>query len=430
MKEYLDTLTQRNPDRNDGYTWVLRDEVYVPIIRVYLSITKRTYFHLPLLDEVTLRLLAEGMNEIGEISNILGIERSLLEITIADLYKKDLVYCSADKCTLRPLGKIALQKLQVTQRKKDTLRNVYYDPINKRVLEKSDNINFQDKVQNDDKKLKADFNANDISVFREDTSIINKIFEEEMDIYNDKTKAEPDELLSINSIANVYPKFLKFPVYIYVSNSGNDIDVLSINKNNETLFNAFKSVIIEQIRKRDLLKKSFYSYPVKEIFLLPDIEINSKIKELQLASKKSKLDEIELKKVSQNEILKTRKLFNDEFDLLLKYLLNESIRVEIKVSHLDEWYNKELIYTILHGIGGEKIEAVYYNSCKQLNKCINYMEKRSSHIKNNIKNEVHNDYIGIYFDDKYAIKGIPQNVKILNSETYIHRLHYYLECRE
>ena len=57
-----------------------------------------------------------------------------------------------------------------------------------------------------------------------------------MNLFNDKTKSEPDELLSIDGIENVFVKFIRIPINIYVSADGYDIDVLASSKKYDTLF--------------------------------------------------------------------------------------------------------------------------------------------------------------------------------------------------
>lgn len=427
MEHYIDVFAKRNPDRNDAYTWIMRDDIYIPIIRTYLSITKRTHFLLPLLDEIILRLVAEGVNEITEISNILGVERKLLEITIADLYKKNLVYCSSDKCNLRPPGIAALQKLQVIQRKKDTLRNVYYDPFNRRIFEDVKNIQFQDRVRDDDKKLNVDFDQDRISIFRENINSINKVFSDEMDIYNDKTKAEPDELLSVDRIENVFVKFIRIPVYVYVSNSGKDIDILSANKALMGLFNEFKNEIIEQVRQHKLLKRIFYSYKIQDDFAIPNVGTNDNIKKILTKRQHRNWDIGEREVFVEQEVLKTRKLFHDEFDLLLKFLCDDSSLITISISHFDEWHNNALLNSILSIVGGHRLKAFYYNTCKQVDRCIKSIERVIPNSKNKIQKKTHDDYLSILFEDKFILKGIPENVEVLEDETYIHKINYFLE---
>ena len=226
MDKLIESMSNINVRKNDGYLFVKREEIYVPIMKTVLSITKRSFYSLPLLDEIVLRLINEGVQEIDELVNVLGIDRKLLEVTLADLSVKDIIYCTTNRCSLLTKGKQALQELRTIQRKKDTVKNVYLDPINKKIMREYENYQFVDKANVNDKKLDVDFEVNDVEIFKENIDSVNKIFLDEMNIYNDKTKSDPDELLSIDSIENVYVKFVRIPIYIYVSSEGIDIDIM------------------------------------------------------------------------------------------------------------------------------------------------------------------------------------------------------------
>lgn len=79
MDKLIESMSNINVRKNDGYLFIKRDEIYVPIMKTILLITKRSFYSLPLLDEIVLRLINEGIQEIDELVNILGIDRKLLE---------------------------------------------------------------------------------------------------------------------------------------------------------------------------------------------------------------------------------------------------------------------------------------------------------------------------------------------------------------
>ena len=45
-------MSNINVRKNDGYLFIKRDEIYVPIMKTILLITKRSFYSLPLLDEI------------------------------------------------------------------------------------------------------------------------------------------------------------------------------------------------------------------------------------------------------------------------------------------------------------------------------------------------------------------------------------------
>lgn len=211
MDKLIESLLNINIRKNEGYIFVKQEDIYVPIIKTVLSITKRSFYRLPLLEEIVLRLINENLQEIDELANVLGIDRKLLEVTLADLSVKDIIYCTTNRCTLLSKGKQALKDLRTVQRRKDTIKNIYLDPINKKIITDYDNYQFIDKVvYNNDKKLEADITVNNIEIFKENIESVNKVFLDEMNLFNDKTKSEPDELLSIDGIENVFVKLFEF----------------------------------------------------------------------------------------------------------------------------------------------------------------------------------------------------------------------------
>ena len=277
MDKLIGAMSNINVRKNDGYFFIKRDEIYVPILRTVLSITKRSFYSLPLLDEIVLRLINEGVQEIDELVNILGVNRKLLEVTLADLSVKDVIYCTTNHCSLLAKGKQALRELRTVQRKKDIIKNVYLDPINRKIILEHEKYQFVDKVNVNDKKLDAEFEVNDIDIFKENIDSVNRVFLDEMSIYNDKTKSELDELLSIDSIENVYVKFVRIPINIYISSEGIDIDIMAVNKRNDYLLTLFKGEIIEQIRKKKVLKNTFVKYGLRKKFSEIDFSTVSNI---------------------------------------------------------------------------------------------------------------------------------------------------------
>ena len=81
MDKLIESLLNINIRKNEGYIFVKQEDIYVPIIKTVLSITKRSFYRLPLLEEIVLRLINENLQEIDELANVLGIDRKLLEVT-------------------------------------------------------------------------------------------------------------------------------------------------------------------------------------------------------------------------------------------------------------------------------------------------------------------------------------------------------------
>lgn len=426
MKKLIERLGNWKEAVNEGYLFVKRDLVYVPFIETCLSVTKRSFFILPLLDEIILRLLNAEVHEIEELVNILGVERKHLEITLADLHVRDFLCCTSDRCTLTRRGRDTLQELRYMERRRESLKNIYLDPVNKKVLEKYDGLQFIDKVHENDKKLDADFSVDNVEVFKENIGVINEIFRDEMSIYNDRTKAEPDELLSIDRIEKAHVKYVKIPVYIYAGSSG-DIDILSAARVSEHLLPEFKAEIIAQIRQHKILKRCFTKYAIKDDFSDYSLEMEPVILELIKKYKRAKGDEKEtlLAEIETN-ILQTRRLFDDEFQTLAEYLIREAGKVEIKISCLDDWCRDETLIYVLSMAGKEKLECVKYSYTRDFERSASLLEKTVKGIGRKTIQESHGFYIYLKFGEQYELIGVPENINVIDASTFIHKTRYYL----
>lgn len=61
--------------QNDGYEFLLDDEVYLPVYKYALKITKRKTVKLNLVEEKVLQIVSIGVHQVDEIAKILGITR-------------------------------------------------------------------------------------------------------------------------------------------------------------------------------------------------------------------------------------------------------------------------------------------------------------------------------------------------------------------
>lgn len=427
MEKFIESLADINISKNEGYNYIKKDEIIVPIVKTILSVTKRSCFALPLLDEIILRLVSEGMYEIDNLVRVLGVNRKLLEITLADLSVKNIIYCTSNRITLMEKGREALRELRTIQRKKDSIKNVYLDPINRKVIADYEKYQFDDYIYEHDKKLDVDFEMDNLDVFNENIDVIKTIFQDEINIYNDKTKAEPDELLSIDDIERAFVKFIRIPIHIYVSTAGYDIDILPVKKKHNVILRQFKNEIIDQIRKRKVLKYAFVKNARKYEYEKSEINEISEIQDLLVLYKKDRKDINDILLEWEQKILCDRKLFDEEFELLIDYFNRISEKVEITTSYLDEVIDLEFFRILLSVLDAKKVEIINYNHCINVKKILSKLQRIKSDYKNvSLQNENVYDYFSMKIDNQFIIKGFPKTIKVLDNQTYIQKMNYYL----
>lgn len=431
MEQLIEFYAKKNIKQNEGYRFIKVESVYLPILQVYLSVTKRDYYGLPLLDEVVLRLLDENVHEITELVGILGVERNLLEVALADLCVKDLIYCTADRCSLMAKGRIALKDLSIMQRSRECLKNVYLDPISECILLEHDRLSFLEHVHDDDKKLDADFERNDINIFKKNIDGIRKIFDEEMNIYEDRTKVRPSELLSIDEIEKVYPKFVKLSFAIFVSESGYDIDIVAVDRNMEGLLAQYKGEIIAQIRNHKILKKVFTRFGLNKQYTYTSYGENLELVQLSkkyYKTQKSSEEREEIRQEIERQIYTKRKLKDAEFLYLLSYLCKNEESFVISVDCLDDWcHGNDFFTSILSRIGARKLDGIYYSTVRNLVVCEKNIKRTVEVDKKQFKQISNLPFCSIETNSGWKINVIPEDILVLDGNTHIYRYEYILD---
>jgi hypothetical protein len=437
MKTLVEKLYKNKIPHNEGYTFVCNEDIYIPIYQVYLNITKRISVPLNVVEEKALELINVGVHNINEIADILGIERNLLEITIADLYTKDMIYTTSDNCKLLTNGRDALKTLDRSERKPDFLKDVYIDSITGEIMDNVEQYKLLDVVNYDDLKLKPAYIIDDVEYFCKRFNDINIIFRKEMSIYQDIRKENlnrsmgkeveiTDELISIDSIDKLYVKFYKVPICIYISNTGNDIDIIPKNKSSLGFREEHKTILIEQIRNQKIMRKIFNKYSLNAVYsqisLIENVNIEKRLRDYYL--KKNKEDE-DLR-VIEDLIFNSRKLADGEIDDMLYYLIKNSNNIKIYIDKLEDFAWNTNFITILTSISIKTNYYLYYNRFNDERKAINQIKKTVKSLNKNYFKEEHSYYIKYIFDDITEIVAVPYNINVFESDIKVKKLDYFL----
>lgn len=165
--------------QNDGYEFLLDDEVYLPVYKYALKITKRKTVKLNLVEEKVLQIVSIGVHQVDEIAKILGITRPLLDVTLADLHVKDLISVSSDICSLLKKGEQALSNLERVEKQQDIMKDIYMDSFKGKILENITRYQVVEKGIIDDNKLEPLVQAEDMKVIVSRFEDIQEIFQDE-----------------------------------------------------------------------------------------------------------------------------------------------------------------------------------------------------------------------------------------------------------
>ena len=384
--------------QNDGYEFLLDDEVYLPVYKYALKITKIKTVKLNLVEEKVLQIVSIGVHQVDEIAKILGITRPLLDVTLADLHVKDLISVSSDICSLLKKGEQALSNLERVEKQQDIMKDIYMDSFKGKILENITRYQIVEKGIIDDNKLEPLVQAEDMKVIVSRFEDIQEIFQDEYSATRiaDGIRTETQELLTI---------------------------VAAKKKYNELLL-EYKDEIIRQINNKKVLRAHWKKKTIQESYngeCLKEVERlveTIKAADFKKKKKQKEIDELQMK------ILSSRRLLDGEVKVLLDYLAENAQQVEMSVDNIDDWaYDKNFVGKLSHYVGKATLK-IKYQSSNNIGKAIERIKQ--GHDVAEYKKHEHGYFICWKFDDIYEIYGLPSEQIAIDRDTTCIVVDYYL----
>ena len=416
--------------QNDGYEFLFDDEVYLPVYRYSLKITKRKTVKLNLVEEKVLQIVSVGVRQVDEIAKILGITRPLLDVTLADLYVKDLISISSDICSLLKKGELALSHLERVEKQQDIMKDIYMDSFKGKILDDITRYQVVEKGIMDDNKLEPLVQAEDMKVIVSKFEDIQEIFQNEYSATRiaDGIRTESQELLTIDGIENVYVVFIKIPLQVFVSTNGYDIDIMPTKDKFNELVLEYKDEIIGQINNKKVLRTHWKKKTIQDSYKTESLEeVEGLVNIIRAADYKKNKEQKEIEGL-QMQILTSRKLLNGEVKVLLDYLAEDAKQVEMSVDNIDDWaYDKNFVGKLSRYIGKATLKIKYRDS-KNVGKALERIKR--GHDVVDCQKCVHGYFLCWKYDDKYEIYGIPVKRAVINKNTTCIRIEYYLRNLE
>lgn len=412
--------------QNDGYEFLFDDEVYLPVYKYALKITKRKTVKLNLVEEKVLQIVSIGVHQVDEIAKILGITRSLLDVTLADLYVKDLISISSDICSLLKKGEQALNNLAKIEKQQDVMKDIYMDSFKGKILDDITRYQIIETRIPDDNKLEPLVQAEDMKAIISSFEEIQEIFQNEYSetIIADGIRTESQELLTIDGIESVYVVFIKIPLQVFVSTNGWDIDIMATKKKYNEILLEHKDEIISQINHKKVLRTHWKKKMIQDSYrgeCLEEVEglvDTIRAADFNKKKKQKEIDELQMK------ILSSRRLLDGEVNVLLDYLADNAQQVEMSVDNIDDWvYDKNFVGKLSHYVGKATLK-IKYQSSNNIGKAIERIKQGHDVIE--CKKYEHGYFICWKFDDAYEIYGLPSEQNAIDRDTTCVVVDYYL----
>jgi len=129
MNYCIESISKYIPPYNSGYRFIKKVIVYIPYQEVGLSVLERKVTNLSLTYETVLKLLEQGVNDIDEMTIMLGLDIDIYKEIIAQLAIEDLVNVSGMSISLSVKGTQALKDLMKIAIVKNQINRIYTNLI-------------------------------------------------------------------------------------------------------------------------------------------------------------------------------------------------------------------------------------------------------------------------------------------------------------
>lgn len=421
----MEDLFQHIIPVNEGYDYLFSDLVYVPIYETSLLVTKRTIMPISLVEEKVLQLIDVGVYQIDEIAQILGLKRKLLDVTLADLYSKNLVMVSTNSCKMMTAGREALNNLNRTEKKQDILKNVCLDGILGNIIDSSA-YELLNNVRDNDGKMKPIIPIGEVKYYIEQFKRISQIFDEENILYfSEGVQPVKEELLKIDKVDSTFVKYIKIPIHIYVSSNGLDIDIVQVSNKHKELLELYKDYIIEQINNKKVLKNHFKYRRINQQGYEGEIleeksGLYDELKKIHFTKNKKGIDYT----LITDEVFNDRKLMDGEYRDILKYIVSQSSDVDLYVDNLDDWaFDSQFTAALTENMGKSNLSIYYAQS--------NNIKAAKKQIEWNFKGgckcvEKDKKCFFCWKTESYLLYGVPKLRNVIDDNTTCLCMSYYL----
>lgn len=206
----IDRLAEKYADSIPDYQLVKYDYVAFPLYKIILSVTILQRKDIGVIEEFVLKLLDVGVVKVDEMAKCLGLDSSLINDTLANLYSNDLAYSLTGKFKISDKGRECL-KLSKLLEPEEINYNFLLDGLTGEYLPERITMKGKDVRQHQLHPLVKFIDEPQVDEldFQEISKLIKKKQKETMD------GSYFGDLISINSIQKCYTEYRKRSMLVY-----------------------------------------------------------------------------------------------------------------------------------------------------------------------------------------------------------------------
>ena len=268
MNYCIEAISKYIPPQNTGYRFIKRAIVYIPYREVGLSILERKEVHLSFVYETVLRLLVQGVNDIEQMSKLLGLDINIYKEIIAQMAIEDLLSISELSITIAPKGKQALHDLTKIVIAKGQINRVFTNLITGEI--ETQELNDCDDRPNPNYMCLDKCTTVDIKFFRDHFSEIEMIYNKDKidEVIFATRSEEKDTLYRILDVVYQETRYRATNCFVYINEEDSSL-LFSFENDKNSIYaaTAMSQVSNNVIGALNLFNESFeLSNPTTQLY--------------------------------------------------------------------------------------------------------------------------------------------------------------------
>lgn len=338
MNKILNKVKKMIPPENENYNYVKKIKLGYPMIKVKLKILRREDKCIPYTYEAILKLLRLGINNVNQISLILGIEEYVLYNLLADMSSQNYIYMlGSENPIISKQGKELLNTLKMIEITEDEIDFVVNGVTGQIEEDIQVNCGSSKTILKELVKVNEDF--------------LNTKFKEINDIYI-KSQEEYFEEIGGHSIYELYDirkiknKFIFYKYYdVYIYEKEGDLDI-QFKKEMENSDEYMKILLNQYTTKPSIIgiENRIYNIIPKDYLAKYKDELKENYEKMILAVKNNNEDEFKQMYYSDRKILE-----DEYFMILIEKTKNCKIELDIKTGNIHKIIqNEEVLNSIIN----------------------------------------------------------------------------------
>lgn len=245
MDKIIQSLMHTIPKNLSGLYVVKNSEIFIPYKEVGIECLTKEISEINLFFECILKFISIGVNDIGEISRILGVNYNIIKEAVIDMVEQKYLITAEQKMVMTPKGRTALETRKLESIQKRFLNQLLVNLITGEIIS-GDGISTV-KVEKNDICLNEEQKVN-IEYLEKHHSIINDIYQKyqvEDNVFGIQSVTR--ELYKILDISYEKLVYVKNRLYVYKSQDAEEYQFVFNEDLNEQYINCFYSQVRDSI---------------------------------------------------------------------------------------------------------------------------------------------------------------------------------------